>query len=990
MNCHELENYLPDYWEGELDEPRTAELMAHIEACEACRAEFKAYEEQDRQLRQYYGVKLEKVLRAPNPVAGSAAEAIVGVEAAPRSRTVWLMAAAAMLLVAAVGSIFVYRRYVPMGDATIATIGEIRGRVSIATGGKFVSAMANMPVRQGERVKIAAGGYLSLKLPDGNTIELREGTQAKLLEYSNRIEVAMNRGHVLSHLTIKPEKKFTVRTAHLTATAVGTVFDVEEGMDRSIVRVAEGIVLVVCGGEETLVHAGEVFNSRPDAITAPLARATTWSRLQENFETVNPESDGREQAMPLVVQASEIVRATPSAPPAAPPEPVRGPDSPIVDDLVDLLPVDTGYFLDIRDWRGIRSEFKSSDYKKLFDEPNIQEWWNTVHGKDMVDGFVEEMHLLEILDIAKLVDGQLVMGVTQEGQFLLVADCMEHEQEVGELVQKIMGAAGGEASDLDAQDSLQPGESKDLIADLLREQARQDSEQAENELRGHVHIGRGRLIVSSSPELADQTLDRVLKGEPSGFSQTDFYRKVKYTARNARFMMAADLAALMDRIAAESDEREINHLRFLGAQGLDYLLISPNFVSRGMSQAARIGFRGKRSGAVNWLGEPAPMRGLDFFSPDIHIFASAIVRSPRQMFFDYLLLLEMNGETEEAERAREFFDAHEPFFDAFGGEIAIGVDSPILPVPNVKIALEVTDPSGFADHLTAFIDGMLAEIEQAGRLAFMEENEHKGYTIRTLVIDGEAFEPSYAFVEDYLVLGPGEQFVRDSIDVYVSGRSIAHDPRLTKLMPGHTQLNMSILVYQDIARSIPDLVQKLPGYSELSEGEASLVPNADFLEKYRAPGVAFAYAHPTHIDLYLNATGGIDFNVGMAAPLVADWLLPRTDIGRTIDKYNEAMSVLDETKFAIEMYAADRRQMPRTFGDLIDSNPQYLASTPLDPFAEEHGQSMRWATGQGSNEIVLYSIGPDGIDDLGKLEYNPESGAGGRGDIVVRVGAKQP
>lgn len=54
-------------------------------------------------------------------------------------------------------------------------------------------------------------------------------------------------------------------------------------------------------------------------------------------------------------------------------------------------------------------------------------------------------------------------------------------------------------------------------------------------------------------------------------------------------------------------------------------------------------------------------------------------------------------------------------------------------------------------------------------------------------------------------------------------------------------------------------------------------------------------------------------------------------------------------------------------GDLGDLVPDYLSAVPKDPFAED--APLRYRI--GGDRYILYSIGPDGVDDGGKAIFNP-------------------
>jgi hypothetical protein len=408
-----------------------------------------------------------------------------------------------------------------------------------------------------------------------------------------------------------------------------------------------------------------------------------------------------------------------------------------------------------------------------------------------------------------------------------------------------------------------------------------------------------------------------------------------------------------------------------------------------MNQAMRLSFLPEgRYGAMNWLAEPAPMRGMDFFSPDVHFFASAIIRSPHQMLLDYLLFLERARPEKDFESAVEFAAMNEDFFKSFGGEIAVGLDSPILPIPNVKIAVEIANQPAFKDGLARLLRKIQESLDTSGSHMLVEETPYKNYTVYCMLIDGIPIHPSWALVDDFLVAGPGAEFVRNSIDVHESGRSIANDSRLVELLQANREMNYSLLVYQDIAKSIPAFVkEKIAPQVDTEDGH--VIPNLDFLTNYRAAGIAYAYARPGCVDLYLNTPRGIDFNVGMALPLVANWLVPRTDIGQTLTKVAEATVGLEEMQAAVEAFRIENGRLPTSLSEVAQPVGKYIERIPADPFAYVAGETLRLITGPEEGWITIYSIGPDGEDNRGALEYNIAQRYDAPGDIVVRIGGRE-
>jgi len=112
------------------------------------------------------------------------------------------------------------------------------------------------------------GGQRRESLPDGSQLDLAPGSRLSIRFSPWRREARLDRGQAyfaVAHNALRP---FVVRTDNLTATAVGTAFDVRTGADSTVVTVSEGSVSVVprtANGEAGLfrAHAGQQVTFSP-------------------------------------------------------------------------------------------------------------------------------------------------------------------------------------------------------------------------------------------------------------------------------------------------------------------------------------------------------------------------------------------------------------------------------------------------------------------------------------------------------------------------------------------------------------------------------------------------------------------------------------------------------------------------------------------------------------------------------------------------------
>jgi hypothetical protein len=102
--------------------------------------------------------------------------------------------------------------------------------------------------------------------------------------------------------------------------------------------------------------------------------------------------------------------------------------------------------------------------------------------------------------------------------------------------------------------------------------------------------------------------------------------------------------------------------------------------------------------------------------------------------------------------------------------------------------------------------------------------------------------------------------------------------------------------------------------------------------------------------------------------------------GRNMFRDSRALALLrlNELQLAAQAYVMDKGQPPAQLADLVT---EYIAQIPPDPFT---GEPLR-AT-MRNNTLVIYSVGPDGFDDGGRVFERKVFNAEDKGDIPMEVG----
>lgn len=114
---------------------------------------------------------------------------------------------------------------------------------------------------------------------------------------------------------------------------------------------------------------------------------------------------------------------------------------------------------------------------------------------------------------------------------------------------------------------------------------------------------------------------------------------------------------------------------------------------------------------------------------------------------------------------------------------------------------------------------------------------------------------------------------------------------------------------------------------------------------------------------------------------ITQWILP--SMKHTLAELDKdlAWQELLELVFCLRIYALEHGgSYPASLEEL---KPTYVAELPMDRFSK--GQPFHYRREKLTTEVSLWSIGPDEVDDSGKLEWTTNSG--GKGDLLVRLPA---
>ena len=261
--CEEFRQDFPAYLGDALSDSRRVLVDDHLSRCTACRAAIAE-------------MKGESAIGA---MPGSLAGRNPG-EGRSSRWVQWgaLAAAAALLLpVLYLGRDAIDRMMGPGGPR--ATVASVDGGLYRLPVGPLEPGAA---IGEHESIRTGPGAHAVLRLADGSTVDVNEGTELYLTAAWSGQAIHLQRGDIIVKAAKQRRGDLRVLTRDSIASVKGTVFAVSAGLGGSVVSVVEGSVAVNQPGREVLLSPGEQAASVP-ALASSVAAAIAWSPEAESY-----------------------------------------------------------------------------------------------------------------------------------------------------------------------------------------------------------------------------------------------------------------------------------------------------------------------------------------------------------------------------------------------------------------------------------------------------------------------------------------------------------------------------------------------------------------------------------------------------------------------------------------------------------------------------------------------------------------------------------
>lgn len=783
--CEDFRSLIPSYLKGELAPARALLVEDHTRNCVPCRRALREAKEGRPQSR---------------PAATIAR---------PRNQRVWLAAAAVLVLALGAGMIVLFQELLA-GGSQMARIESVEGTLYRVAGDSSQAVGAGEWLDEGEVVRTAKGSTAMVRMEDGSLIEMSEraGLSFDAGRKGNTIE--LERGKVIVRAARQRQRHLFVETRDAQVSVTGTIFSVNNGTKGTRVSVVEGEVRVKQARKDSILHPGNQVATHPSVQPVPVKQEIAWSRNAAEYQQLLAELTALGQEMDARVERPGLRFST---------------------RLLDLTPAGTMIYVALPNLAQNLSETHQILDQRINESPTLAKWW-----KDTLGSTGNETKFREIIqkigDLGANLGPEVVVAVGGEG---------EGEEPV--FLAEVTNAAAFRAGLEREIAEINNREGKDDLRIVDDPATATDTEGL------LLWIGDGLFVASPSAARLQQVA-ALAAGGANPFTATAFRGRIAQDYQDgAGWLFAADLNTLITKEQAEEPEEERQEAERLGVLDMEHFIVNRREIDGRAETRAALTFDQPRRGVASWLAAPAPMGTLSFFSPDANLVGAFVVKNPVSIVDELLAINPEFGAEMEKIRLEHGFDLRNDFAAAFGGEVAMAVDGPVLPEPSWKLVAEVYDPARLQqtfEKVVAHINDELRKNGKGQQVQLVEE-ESGGRTYYAIRSTAPKFEFHWVYEDGYMVTGPSRALLERSIQGRESGVTIASTAKFRDLLGPDGQVNVSALVYQNLAPLAESASKFIPsGAAGKGQGRQGAEALKSFLIG-QGPTLYYAYAETDRI-----------------------------------------------------------------------------------------------------------------------------------------------
>lgn len=804
--CEDFRSLIPGYLRGELAPARALLVEDHTRSCVPCRRALK-------EAREGSTVKARPAAR----------------QSWTRDRRVW-MPLAAMLAIALGFGLMVVIQEMLAGGSQMARIESVEGTLYRVAGDSSEPIRIGEMIDEHEGVRTAKGSTALVRMADGSLIEMGERAGFALDASRKGNTIQLERGKIIVQAAKQRDRHLYVATRDALVSVVGTIFSVNSGTKGSRVSVIEGEVHVEQGKKERVLRPGNQVTTHASVEAVPVGEEVAWSRNAKQYEALLAELTALGQEIDSRVERPGLRYST---------------------RLLDLAPEGTTIWISLPNLSKSLTETQRILDQKIAESPSLAQWWS-----EMLRSTGNEKKFHDMIEKV----GALGANLGDEVAVAINAGDDEGGEQ-GDHAPVLLAEVTNEASFRAAVEQELAGNGKHPIRFIDDPADAGDGGADDDALLVWLHDG----LMVASPSAAE--IRKVAAGGNNPFTSGSFYGRIAQDYRDgAGWLFAADLGTLVREGQADESSESQQTAERMGILDVEHFIIDRREIDGRAETRAALTFTQTRRGVASWVAAPAPMGSLSFFSPDANLAAAFVVKNPVTIL-DEMLAMNPEFARELAEaQSKHGFDIRNDLAAPFGGEVAIALDGPVLPSPSWKMVAEVYDPARLQQTFERAVAHVNTEVRKEGKAGVTLTSEQAGGRTFYAI---EGTDPKvglhYVFEDGYMVAGPSRALLERAIQLRDSGVTLATTAKFRDLLGPDGQVNVSALVYQNLAPLAKSASKLIPEGDSRGRGpQGGPAKLAQWLAT-QGPTLYYAYAEPDRIVFAGSNQNPLGLNLGTLA-----------------------------------------------------------------------------------------------------------------------------
>jgi hypothetical protein len=327
---------------------------------------------------------------------------------------------------------------------------------------------------------------------------------------------------------------------------------------------------------------------------------------------------------------------------------------------------------------------------------------------------------------------------------------------------------------------LQTGKQDTLAAELNSLSGRMGASALPYRLNGSL------IIISDSQQHLEWLSNNLGQGGPTPFTD----EIAKRYQRGVGWLMGMDLASMISGSGATQNS-------LVNAQQVKHLFLERHDVQSGEENEMALTFKGQRTGMAAFLADTGSGGAAEYIPSDVIIAAYLSTLEPKQMFEGTMALISRSsptaaGDLAKAEAAIGLSFAND-IAAALGTESAFGLENLTLTGPVWVMAGMVNDPAKLDATIRKLVDGMNAELTNAGRAEriTLSQETVDGRTWTTLKPPSVPLEITWTYDRGYIVAGSDRGAAQRALATRNGGSPLVYSAEFQKQLPAAAGLHPS-------------------------------------------------------------------------------------------------------------------------------------------------------------------------------------------------------